>query len=926
LVGRQEEIKQLETHLEDVAAGKGRTVLVSGEAGIGKTRLLEELRSLCATRGFLFLYGNSMHESLTPYDPFLEALKSGELEHLFAEDVPRVEAAYVMTDTGLLLAKSLREQTELSPDIFASMLTSVEAFVQESMSKLTGKEMEGGLNTLGYENYRILMDSRKGATLVVVLTGKENEFLVEEMGDILRRTIRIYGGVLEDWDGDEESVSGIGEILSPLLTSGKYDGIHHAKGDPRARRNLLFENVSMGLARQTEESPVVLCIEDLQWADPSTLALMHYVARANSKRGILIAGTYRPEDIPAREGHPLTETMQLMDREDLFDETRLDRLSEDETSSVVDCMLGETDFDRKFRARLFRETEGNPLFIVQVVKYILEEGIIERKDGIWKLAKPLEEVAIPSKVYNVIVHRLNKVNREDRKLLDYASVNGEVFTSAVVAAAINARKADVLERLRDLEQTHKLVNPLNGAFRFDHAKIKEVLYNEIPNELRMEYHTAIGESIERLNMGNLNPVVGDLAFHYYHARNGKKALDYLVKAAEEARREYSNEEAIRFYTEALEFEEDRRKRGEILEALGDICDMVGDYDKSLGFYREAEELAEEAGKKAEINAKIGGIQWKKGEYDESVRTCEEVLDTVGPEESKLRGLALSHIGIVHYLKAENERALEYYEKSLGVREKIGDGRGIAASLNNIANIHASRGDYDKALEDYERAMRTLRDIDDQQGLSATLQNIGILYGEMEEYDMSQEYLKKALEARSRMGDRRGVAESLSNIGDVFLQTDEYDEALENYRKSVEIAERIGQKLMMAYNIRPMAEAHIRKGDLQKALDLCTRALELAKEVGNKEIAGNALRNIAMVRREQARWDESIKDFEKSLSLLGETESPRGVGLTNYEFGLMWTKRGDVGRAKLHLGKALEIFTELRWEKKIGEVREALRAL
>jgi predicted ATPase len=140
-------------------------------------------------------------------------------------------------------------------------------------------------------------------------------------------------------------------------------------------------------------------------------------------------------------------------------------------------------------------------------------------------------------------------------------------------------RVQVLEQLRKIEHKHRLVHPQNGNYKFDHAKTKEVLYEEIPIDLRIEYHSIIAHSIEELNKDNLDEIVGELAFHYYNCRDKEKALIYLRKAAEKAKKEYSNEEAIRLFNQVLEFEEDENKKSKILEEVGDIHKLMGDYEK-----------------------------------------------------------------------------------------------------------------------------------------------------------------------------------------------------------------------------------------------------------------------------------------------------------------------------------------------------------
>ncbi|MFX0065795.1 MAG: BREX system ATP-binding domain-containing protein [Candidatus Hermodarchaeota archaeon] len=535
MVGRENELKDLQAYLDRAADGEGNTLFISGEAGIGKTRLIEELKQIAQSKGFQLLSGNSMYESLTPFMPMFDALKSGGLEHLFAEEAPKVEAVYLVTHGGVLIKEVMRQETKLSPVLFTSMLTVVGNYVIETLSILSEKKKDGALNTLGYENFRILIESGKSANLVVLLTGKENEFLIKDMREIKSNVEKDYGNVLKDWDGDEKSVKGIENILSPLITSGKYDGIYYGKDDPKIRRNQLFENVSLGLTRYAQTTPTLLCIEDLQWIDPSSLALIHYIARNTKEYGLLILGTYRPEDVAKIDGngHPLIKTMLLMDQEHIIKRIELQRLLEKNMAEFITAMLGETDFSDKLSNRIFRETEGNPLFLIQLVKLLVEEEIIIKDNGTWKLVKDLEETNIPSKIYNVILRRLNRVEKENRKILDYASVIGEIFTTKVLADSVDIENIQLVRQLEYVEQAHKLIHPFEGHYKFDHAKIKEVLYSEIPEELRMEYHSIIANSIETLNKEKLEDVIGDLAFHYYHCKEKDKALHYLIRESEE---------------------------------------------------------------------------------------------------------------------------------------------------------------------------------------------------------------------------------------------------------------------------------------------------------------------------------------------------------------------------------------------------------
>lgn len=968
MVGREESLEELQAYLEMVADGFGSTVLLSGEAGIGKTRLVEELVGEAESRGFQVLTGCCLHESLTSYMPFLEALRSGEMEHLFSEEAPKVEGVYLVTKTGLLIKEVIREETELDPDLFSSMLITVGDFVRDSLAQLSGQDIRDTLNQLGYGDYTILIESGKHTHLVVILTGEGNEFLIDDMRSALFRIDRRYGEVLEAWDGDEQQLEGLEMFLRPMIMSGKYDGIYYGKSDPQSRRNLLFENVSLGLTRRSQNIPTVLCLEDLQWADPSSLALMHYVARNSRKSNLMILGTYRPEDVSVKEGeyHPLVETMQLMSREELYERVDLERLCDDCLPDFLRSILGKIDFGDEFTQRVYEETEGNPLYIIELVKLLVDEGVIAKENDVWKLTKHLEEVTIPSKIHDVIVRRLNRVGSGGRKVLDYASVIGVVFTSEVLHGALDIEKLELLERLKVLERTHNLIHSHDGGYRFDHAMVREVLYDEIPGELRMEYHAIIASSIETLYKDNLGEVIGDLAFHCKHCSDKGKASVYLTKAAEEAKKSYSNEEAIRFYSESLEFEEDSEKRASILTKLGCVYELIGDYDKSLAAYRDALELVQDPKRKAGIWSKIGSVHDNKGEYEESTSAYAEAFDIVKGDRSETEADVVLGIGNVHWCKGEFEEALGCYQSALEIAEKVGDQMIIAASMTNIGNIHVNKGEYEdalegyqkslelresagderrtahtlgnigalhynkgeyeKALEYYERSLEILEKIGDQQGIAISLNNIGVLHEDRGEYEKALGTYEKSLEILEKIGDQAVIASSLHNIGLVHRYLGDLDLALENFEKSMEMCVKIGYPIGVAFNSAGIAEVYLEKKDLENALAFCNRAFESAEEMGVKEYSATSRRIYGMIFRERQEWDKSIENFDESIRMFGEMERDKELGESHYEFGLMWKMKNDFDKAKEHLGKANEIFQSLALNKELEEAREALRDL
>ncbi len=898
VVDRDDELKELDTHLNRTLKGKGITLFVSGEAGIGKTRLLDEVKKIAETKGFKILSGNSMFESFTPYLPFKEALRSGGLDSLLVEQAPRVEAAFLVTDTGLLIKDVLREETDLDTNIFASMLSAVSIFVTDSLSMLSGEEVEGALKSLGYEDYQILIERGVNANLVVILTGKENEFLINDMREILVNVNRNHGTALRDWDGDDKSVEGIDRLLEPLILSGKYDGIEYKDDDPKVMRNVLFENVSLGLKRQSQVAPLLLCIEDLQWADPSTLALVHYIARNTRRCNLLLLGTYRPEDITAKEGkgHPLIEIMQLMNLEDLYNKIELQRLSEKSITEILSSILGKIDFDEEFKKRIYKETEGNPLFIIELTKLMVEEGTIQIDNGIWRLSKSLERVNIPSKIYDVIVRRLNRLDDEQREVLDCASVIGEEFTSELLANTLDLDRMKMLKVLRTLEQRHKLIHFLHDDYKFDHVKIKEVLYNEISQELRMEYHAIIAKSIEKMHEENPEDVIEELAFHYYRCRNKERALPYLIKAAEKATRHFAFDEAIHNYTQALDIVETMDDTGEnkkdklqILMAMGESWYNTGGWEESLDYYRQAMILSEELGE------------------ENNTAKC------------------YKHIGFIYLNRNEWENATRHLEKGLEIAEKIDEHHMIADIYYDLGTVFERKGQLNEAQKAFKKCMDIATKIEDHSKIAEAFLGIGRLHAQKSEYHDSIEAFKQAIGILEKNKSFGELSRAYANLGATYIFVD-LDEAIKYHNKTIEIAEKTKNIRIKGYGLMNTAYVLIQKNDLKGASDYLGKALEIFERLQERMSISIAYISYGLIHRRQKEWEKAKEYFEKAITISEELNTPYNLGNALFEYGLLHKEKGNIPAAEDRLKQALTIFKDLQNVEMIEKVEKELRSL
>ena len=348
LAGREAELQELEEIFELVSQGRGATVFVSGEAGVGKTRLIKEFLQKTKQKGITVLSGWCLSDAAVPYFPFVEALKG--LDNVSEDDQP-----FEFGDSG-----NFGSITATPP--------------------------------LGPEPHGI-------------------------------------GG----WPN--------------LIKLGTKEGIGNLS--PQVWKDQLFAGIAGFLHGTSAQTPVILFIEDLHWADSASLALFHYLSRAvKGSEQVLLIATYRTEGLTAdSEGHmhPLLEEIRLMRREDLFIEVELKTLSTQNIRIIAESMLG-GQIEESLIEKLKQESHGNSLFIVESIRMLKERQRIFQDQGKWRLT--IDAIGIPSKIKDIILQRIALLKFNQKRVLDAASVIGEKFKVELLERCSKSRHARSLRNAK----------------------------------------------------------------------------------------------------------------------------------------------------------------------------------------------------------------------------------------------------------------------------------------------------------------------------------------------------------------------------------------------------------------------------------------------------------------------------------------------
>jgi ABC-type oligopeptide transport system substrate-binding subunit len=494
-MGREQEMAFLHGCWQGAEIGQGELVLISGEAGVGKTRLVEEVAQRLRWRGVRVLWGRCYEfERVLPYQPVAEALRA------ILPTVTSAELAAFPTWTVAEVARLVPEMVEHFPDL-------------EAPASIPS---------------------------------------------------------------DQE----------------------------QAR---LFEGVARFLAEMSSPGTLLIVLEDLHWASESTLQLLHYLARHLASHPILLVGTLRPEAVGQR--HPLQALQQQLNREGLCQPLRLSRLSAVAVEAMVVEMSGASEAVVPLARRLYQETEGNPFFLIEIVKALFETDAIRLEEGAWQgdFAQISEgELPLPAGVSEAIRARVHRLGDDAQEALRLAAVLGREFDFDLLNMVWGRGEGATLEALDDLLR-HRLVDEGSGAmgrdYAFTHHKIQEVVYAGIARQRRGHAHAQVGAALESLyGTTEAEALAGELAFHFEQGRQldkalTEKAISYLLQAGDQARALYAHREAIDHYQRALALLKEQGEHGQAartLMKLGLTYHTAFDFRRARQAYEEGRVLWQRA--------------------------------------------------------------------------------------------------------------------------------------------------------------------------------------------------------------------------------------------------------------------------------------------------------------------------------------------
>lgn len=758
-VARERELSRLDRLLEETLEGHGRIAFIAGDAGQGKTALMNEFarRAMEAYPDLLVAGGscNAISGVGDPYLPFRDwmAMLIGDVETRWA--------------AGSITGEHARRLWRAQP-----------------------------------------------LTVQAVLAGSGALIDTFIPGELLAYHAAITALERIDW---MERL----EMLVRQRQASKFEREQH----------YLFDQFTHVLQVLASQHPLLLILDDMQWADNASTSLFFHLGRRLADQRVLILCAYRPEEVTpggAGERHPLAKVLAEFKRTfgDVWVDLGQAELAEGRrfVNALLDSepnQLGEA-----FRATLHYHTEGHPLFTIELLRAIQQRGdLFKDENGCWIAGPTLDWELLPARVEAVIGERVDRLDPELRQIAAAASVEGQVFTVQVVMEVLKTTDKARMDRLlNELDKRHRLVRDLEEVqtshgrllrYQFNHVLYRDYLYNRLNQAERRLRHREVAAALEKLYASQLDEMAPQLAFHFIQAMDYDSAFRYFTLAGERAARIYANDEAVRHYTRAIE-----------------IAAMISSRTVSL---------ADLYGKRGEAYEALGKYEQSRSDHETALLVARQA------GERNMEWRALIDLGKL-WASRDYDQSHEYYVQALKLARRLDDRMILANSLNWIGNWHLNAENPQKAIEYHLEALAIFQGSGDRQNLANTLDLLGIASEVGGDSLRSMAYFDRAIALFREMDDRLGLVSSLTargNIGGALRYALTHASAMKpsegrrNFDEAIRIAREIGSPANEAWALWSLGYLSIVQGDFGCALQAGQAGLRIALEIGHSEwIVGN----------------------------------------------------------------------------------------
>jgi len=648
--------------------------------------------------------------------------------------------------------------------------------------------------------------------------------------------------------------------LPALIPAAKREELQRALAT--ATRVRMLRELAEALEVLSTQRLLVLVLEDLHWSDPSTVELLAYLLRRQGQAQLLIIGTYRPAEVMTTD-HPLKKAIQELQGRGHCDALPLGVLPEAAVAAYLRGRFGEVPPD--FAKALHQRTDGNPLFMVATVEYLMREGIVVPDGAQWRITQdlPTLQMEVPENLRQLIATQLEGLRPEEQHLLDVASVAGAEFTVAILAAELNQAREVVEAQCAHLVTRRQFLrsagieqladDTTSGRYGFVHALYQRVIYERISEARRMQLHCRMGERKEQLAGDHTAGLANELATHYETGGDYVRTVHYLALAGEAAIRRQAHHEAIRHLSKGLallrtlpDTPERARQELSLQLALGiPLITLQGWVAPQVGqAYHRALDLSEHIGTTTQRFHALRGLElfyMTRTEYAKARQFAEQLLPLAQQlQDPALLVGAYMAMGQVRFFTGEFTPALEHFEHGIALTPQHYNYQSWSVGHPGISSLGYGAwalwflGYPDQALQMSQEALRLAREEAHPFTLAMCLQFAAKLHQVRREAQATQSRAEENVALSMTHGFTPFVAMETHTRGWALAAQGHYDEGLALMRQTQDTWRAVGMNFGRTHFLATLAETCSAMGQFEEGVQAVTEALALVEQSGERQ--------------------------------------------------------------------------------------------
>jgi tetratricopeptide (TPR) repeat protein len=725
--------------------------------------------------------------------------------------------------------------------------------------------------------------------------------------------------------------------------------------DPMERKAGIVDSLRALLLQESRLKPLLLIVEDLHWIDKNSAEALTALVDVIGSVPVLLILSYRP-----------SYTHSLGERS-YYNRLALGHLARAESEVLVEGVLQVKTLPQQIKQLITSKAEGNPFFIEEVTKSLLESGILRKTNGTYSMERQIEEVRIPDTIQEVILSRIDRLERQAKEALQLASVIGREFSVRLLEriSNIEAQLDETLDELKLLELIYNKDYLPELSYMFKHALTHDVAYSTLLLERRKVLHCLIGVSIEELYADRLTEHYEALAHHYYEGDDWAKALDYQVLAGDKSAAAYANQDALDYYAKALMVctklgapaletaASVAQKRGFLNFTIGELQSAIVDFNqmqvaaRSMGdrrlegmglaargmteYWDHNPDVAEETLRAALAVAEEGfddvrlfASLWfanslyaygRIGEYQTLRPIVEELVDKI--DDPLLQGIWSTLVSMTNSQFGRFDEALEHLERWRSVTEK---GPLITLVFNKWleALTRGGKGEYQKAIALLQDVIDTSERIGEVLIRARVLNSMGWIYVELHNHKLAMKWHARAVKAAHelKVQDIEVENNAIMNLADSLIALNRLDEAEVHFRKVEQTVRNPGPKdrfALWAYSghfFHSYGELWLARGTIDKALAYADECIQLSESTGRLKniVKGRRLRGQVLLA--QGKLKEAEQEISTALELAKKIGNPPQLWKTHAALGNLRQAQGQVGAKHKAYQDALVVIDEV----------------